>query len=424
MRNSGLLTVLLVLALMLPAGCVRQRHSRPAPAPGQAGTTTPAGPPVQEATRLLAARGAALVRKDRAAFLAVVDSGRGTYRQQQERMFASLQEVPLGSFEHRITAWDPQLDELRRRYQPDPVFVANLEIRYRLRGEALPTVGTSAFTFVRTASGWRIGGENEAPFADRPSYQLWDGGKLRSLASGRTLVVFRPGAETLATRVLRSADKAYSRVDRVWGPTWDHRVVLVIPSGPKEAARLLDGWDMKGIPLAIPYPPDAKTPQDNVIYLNAQVLKPYDEFNLDYGFAHEMTHIATRTVRKVPFMVREGFAEYVAAHDLGFSFRKQYAALAGKGRSFDGKLVTRDVFVADNDLSLSYDRASSFCSWVARTFGEARLVALYHSFAGADWPSEDSKVEQEVLDQRFRKVLGASFTTVEQRWAGYVRAHL
>lgn len=258
-RGGWLPTVLLVLALMLPAGCVR--HSRPAPAPGQAGTSTPAGAPVQEATRLLATRGAALVRKDRAAFLAVVDSRRATYRQRQERMFASLQEVPLGSFEHRITAWDPGVDELRRRYQPDPVFVADLQILYQLRGEAVPTVGTSAFTFVRAASGWRIGGENEAPAVGPPSYQLWDGGKLRSLASGRTLVVFRPGAEVLATRVLRSADKAYRRVDRVWGPTWDHRAVLVIPSGPEETARLLDGWDMKGVASAIPSPPDAKTPR-------------------------------------------------------------------------------------------------------------------------------------------------------------------
>ncbi len=420
MPSGGLLAVLLVLALMLPAGCVPQRHSRP----GQAVTTMPAGPPVQEATRLLAARGAALVRKDRAAFLAVVDSRRVTYRQQQERMFANLQEVRLDSFEHRITAWDPLVDKLQRRYQRDPVFVADLQIRYRLRGEALPTVGTSAFTFVRTASGWRIGGENEAPSADRPSYQLWDGGKLLALASDRTLVVFRPGAEALAKRVLRSADKAYSRVDRVWGPTWDHRAVLVIPSGPQQAAGLLDGWDMKGIPLAIPYPPDAKTPQDNVMYLNARVLKPYREFALDYAFAHEMTHIATRTVRKVPFMVREGFAEYVASHDVGYSFKERYPALAAKGRSFDGKLVTFDVSVADNDLSLSYDRASSFCGWVAQAFGEAKLVALYHSFAGADWPSEDSKLEQEVLDQRFRKVLGASFNTVQRRWAGYIRAHL
>jgi hypothetical protein len=423
-RSGGLLTVLLVLALMLPAGCVRQRHSRPAPAPGQAGMPTPAGPPVQEATRLLTARGAALVRKDRAAFLAVVDARRATYRRQQERMFASLQEVPLDSFEHRITAWDPLVDELRRRYQPDPIFVADLQIRYRLRGQALPTVGTSAFTFVRTASGWRIGGENEAPFADRPSYQLWDDGKLRSLASSRTLVVFRPGAEALATRVLRSADKAYSRVDRVWGSTWDHHAVFIIPSGPQQTAKLLDGWDMKGIPAAGPNPPDAKTPRDNVLYLNAQVLKPYSEFTLDYTFAHEMTHIATRTVHKVPFMMVEGFAEYVASHDLGYSFREQYPTLAAKGRSFDGKLVTYDVVVADNDLSLSYDRASSFCSWVAQTFGEAKLVALYHSFAGADWPSEDSKVEQEVLDKRFRKVLGASFNTVQRRWAGYIRAHI
>jgi hypothetical protein len=408
------------LALALAAGCVPQRHPRPAPA----GTTAPAAPPVREATRLLAARGAALVRKDRAAFLAVADPRRVPYRLRQARVFANLREVPLATFEHRIAAWDPRASDLHQRYRSEQVFVAEVEVRYRLRGEALPTVGTSSFTFVRTPSGWRVGGENEVPGARPPTYQLWDGGRLRSLASARTVVVFRPGAEALAARLLRSADQAYGRVDRVWGPAWDHHAVLVITAGAKEAVRLLDGFDMSGVASAFPNPPAARTPQNNVVYLNAQVLRGYDRFVLDHKLAYDMTHVATRAVRKVPFMVREGFAEYVASHDLGLSFRQHHPALVAKGRSFDGKLATQDVFVADNDLSLSGDRASSFCEWVAQAFSEARLLALYRSFAGADWPRGDGVAEQEVLDQRFRRVLGVPFGTVEQRWAAYVRAHL
>ncbi len=427
-RGSAPLVLVLALVLMLPAGCDRQGHTQSATTRDAAAATAPPGAPVAEAAKLLAARGAALLHKNEAAFLAVVDPKRTKYQLQQQQLFANLRAVPFTSFQFQIKSWDPMASDVQKRYQPAKIYVANLQTLYRLQGEALPTTGTSTITFVQTAAGWRIGGENDASFADPPTYQLWDGGKLTSLASGRTLVVFRPGTEDLAARLLRSADRAYNKVDQVWGANWTHRAVFVFLSGHTEVHRFLGGDAIEGS-LVIPMPARPSDHQDNVVYVSAQRLKGVNDFDLDFDVAYGMTQIATRTVRRVPFLLLNGFGNYVALRALGNNFGDLFPALK-RGQSFDGKLVTDDHFSSDADFRIAEDKATTFTMWVADAFGEATLVELYHSFAGSDWPpptdwtSDQNKAVQALLDQRFRRFLHLSYTATQQRWAAYVRAHL
>jgi hypothetical protein len=67
---------------------------------------------------------------------------------------------------------------------------------------------------------------------------------------------------------------------------------------------------------------------------------------------------------------------------------------------------------------VAYDEASTFCLWVAETYGEGRLRELYRVFAGSR-PSTPSE-----LDLGFREVLGVSRRTAETRWAAWVRSRL
>jgi hypothetical protein len=52
---------------------------------------------------------------------------------------------------------------------------------------------------------------------------------------------------------------------------------------------------------------------------------------------------------------------------------------------------------------------------VARTYGAAKLRALYREFAGSD-PTSSAD-----LDRGFRRVLGLSRRAAERRWAAWVR---
>ncbi len=71
--------------------------------------------------------------------------------------------------------------------------------------------------------------------------------------------------------------------------------------------------------------------------------------------------------------------------------------MAKAGSRFDSKLVTRDVNITDGDYDIVANEAGSFCNWVVQTFGQAKLLAFYRSFAGADWPTDDTEAIQQVL---------------------------
>ena len=421
-RPRRLLGSLLVpVVLLVPAGCERASEQRPAGSAVTASTVA-AGPKdtdqqtIAELERLLAARAAALVRKDRVAFLAVVDPRRPRYRERQERIFGNLEAVPLDSFEHEVTTARDHSDQpLRRRYRPDPVLVPEVEVRYRLRGEATATIGRSYMTFVRTPTGWRIGGENEAPASPEPGYHLWNGSRLDAVASERTLVVFGHRSQALARRVLRVAERSYAAVGEVWRSPWERRAVLLMPSRKDPVEQFTGGLDLAEVPAAVPNKTTSDT-SNNRMFVNERIVRTWDDADLDYLLAHEMTHIATRRIGgRVPMFLGEGLAEYVASNRLGLPFRDTWPSLADNADRFDGKLPGRSGLDADD----AYDKAGSFCAWVAETFGRSKLEALYRSFADAnlDPPADE-------VDRRFEDTLGLSYPAAERRWASWVRARL
>jgi hypothetical protein len=130
--------------------------------------------------------------------------------------------------------------------------------------------------------------------------------------------------------------------------------------------------------------------------------------------------VATRTLGDgVPLLLVEGFADWAALEPVGYPFavtRRNLAERVRAGR-FDGALPADREFRGP-DAAVAYDEGSSFCLWVAETFGRSRLQALYRAFAG---PSPPSGAE---LDRGFRRALGVSRRTAEGRWAAWVREQL
>ena len=146
-------------------------------------------------------------------------------------------------------------------------------------------------------------------------------------------------------------------------------------------------------------------------------LAGYATVDLQILITHEMTHVATRTLGDgVPLLLVEGFADWAALQPVNLPFRITRAALAREVRSgrFDGTLPADREFRGP-DAGVAYDEGSAFCLWVARTFGAAKLRALYREFAGS---SPTSAAE---FDRGLRRVLGLPRRTAERRWAAWVR---
>jgi hypothetical protein len=426
-RGGGrVLAVALAAAVGLTVAAFALRPAPPAGRPAaRAAQPPPAADRAAEVNRLLQRRARAIVGGDRAGFLATVDRRRPAYYQAQASLFARLRTVPFSAFSYQLLGRGRDLasDAVRRRYAPEQVYLPPVEARYRFEGQdASPVLARFFYTFVRTRSGWRIGGQGDAR-AGRDDAEIWDAGRVASVRTGRTLVVYHPGDELLAGRLEAAAERAYGQVAATWNGRWEHKVVILVPHDQAEAERLVGARDLSRV-AAVAASSIESGPVHRVlgnrIVVNPANVRDDNRLILQIVVTHEMTHVATRTLGEgQPLLLAEGFADYTALRALGLPLaatRPDLARAVREGR-FDGRLPGDAAFHGAG-AALAYDEASSFCRWVASSYGEDRLRALYRAFTGPRKPDAAG------LDLGIRHALGISEAAAQARWAAWVRQQL
>jgi len=419
---AALLAVALVAAVLLvrpgPAG---QAGSGPARAAGSARPAAPAPPdPRTDLPKLLAKRAKAVLDDNRAAFLATVDKRQKAWYREQATQFSYMRTVPFSAFAYRVVALRTGTG-LKRRYDADQVYLGQVEARYRFTGQdASPVLTRHSFTFVHIPAGWRIAGKGDRRLRARDDVEIWDSGKVGTVRSARTLIVHHPGDEGLARRLLTVADRAYAQVAAAWTGRWERKAVILVPRDQEEAEELVGARDLSRVAALASSSIESNESGrvlGNRIVVNTTNVVRYRPLDLQVLITHEMTHVATRTLGDgVPLLLVEGFADWAALQPVNLPFPVTRAALAQQVRTgrFDGALPGDREFRGP-DAGVAYDEGSAFCLWVARTFGVARLRALYREFSGS------SPTSTADLDRGLRHVLGLSRRTAERRWAAWVR---
>jgi hypothetical protein len=380
--------------------------------------------PQAQVSRLLDKRAQALLRHDKAAFLATVDRRRTTFYRAQSALFDRMATVPFTAFSYAVPdpLQDVGSDKARRRYSPTVVSMFPIEASFGFRGQdSSPFLARYYYTFAITDAGWRIAGQDDVPTPLRSDVEIWDAGGVQTVASPRTLVVFHPGDAGLARRLLTVAERGYAQVAASWSGKWDHKVVILVPRDQREAQRLVSSRNLTDVAAVTSSAVEAGPLHrvlGNRIIVNTSLIEGYRTLDLQVVLTHEMTHVATRSAGVgVPLYLVEGFADYTALRPLDASVRvtRPSLALAVRANRFSGRLPSRGALTG-NDAALAYDEASTFCLWVESTYGESKLQAFYRSFG--DLTNEASRQEEDV---RFRRVLGISRATAERNWASFVR---
>lgn len=408
-----------------PASSPGARQGAPSsPAPTTPGASAAPLSPQAQVVRLLARRADALLRHDKTAFLATVDNHRPTFYRSQATLFDRMATVPFASFSYSVP--DPLRDvgseRARQRYRPTVVSMFPVEASFGFKGQdASPFLAHFYYTFAVTGSGWRIAGQDDVPQPLRSDVEIWDSGPVQTLSTARTLVVFHPGGVGLARRLLSVAERGYRQVAASWSSSWDRKVVILVPRDQREAQRLVRSRDLSDVAAVTSSAVEAGPLHrllGNRIIVNTSLTEGYRTLDLQVVLTHEMTHVATRKIGVgVPLYLVEGFADYTALRPLEAPVRVTRPSLAAAVRAgrFTGKLPSRSQLVG-KDAALAYDEGSTFCLWVASTFGEGKLQALYSSFG--DLVADPVRRDE---DLRFRRVLGISRATAEARWAAFVR---
>jgi hypothetical protein len=418
---------LLVLALVAAVLVVRSGEPR-APARqavGRRPSTTLAPDPATDLPKLLAKRAKAVRDGNRAAFLATVDKRQRTYYRGQATLFARMLTAPFSAYDYRLEPNDLRsAARLKRRYRAEQVQLAPVQVRYRFEGQDdSPVLARESYTFILTGSGWRIAGPGDSRMRRRDDVEIWDSGPVRTARSARTLIVYHPGQEDLAQRLLRAADSAYGQVGAAWSGRWERKAVILVPRDQGEAERLVGARDLSRVAAVASSSVESGSTErvlGNRIVVNTNNVARYNPLNLQILVTHEMTHVATRSLGDgVPLLLVEGFADWAALKPVGLSLQTTRPALdqrVDSGR-FDGTLPG-DAEFRGGDAAVAYDEGSAFCLWVATTFGAGKLQALYRKFKGSNPPSPAE------LNRGFRSVLGISRRTAEMRWAAWVRDQL
>jgi len=284
------------------------------------------------------------------------------------------------------------------------------ELTYRLNGwDAQPT--RLEIRVVFSTSGGRDliaavgGGDDRTP--------LWMTGRVTLSATGRALVVTR-GDD--GPHVLGFARQALADVGKVL-PGWDGRLVVEVPDSEQQLDQALAAPDGRydNIAAVTTSVDGSLVPGSPVhVFLNPKVFDGLGPRGAQVVVSHEATHVATdATFAELPTWLLEGFADYVALAHAGIPVSTAASQILARIRK-DGPpdhLPTADELdPSAPGLGATYEEAWLAARFIAREYGEPKLVTFYRRVSGGV-----------PVTQAFVGVLGTTETAFVDHWRADLR---
>ncbi|AZQ34208.1 hypothetical protein EJ357_12530 [Streptomyces cyaneochromogenes] len=356
-----------------------------------------------EVQRVLDVRAAAVLDRDRAAFL----------RTGAQDWFGNLRAVPLADWSYRLT----------RLHHTGDTATAEAELRYRVQGydRAPVTAGRTLSLSLDAGGGWYVE-------ADRPAKgsaeQLWDQGQVNVVRGERSLVM-GAGQSAALRKYAELADDAVPAVSQAWGTDWARRIVVLVPASLADMAGLLasPASSYRGIAAVTTGETGApaNAPADRII-VNPDAYGVLGATGKQVVLTHEATHVATRahTTAATPLWLSEGYADWVGY--LGSGRSPSQAAPELRHAVTEGR-VPRELpadadfgFTGDSGrLARAYESGWMACRMIAERWGEVGLVEFYRA-VGAH------KERAGAVEGALEDVLGTSPAEFTGEWREYLRA--
>ncbi|MGW7368454.1 hypothetical protein ACWGI8_34795 [Streptomyces sp. NPDC054841] len=371
---------------------------------------TPPDTTTRDIQRTLDARAAAVLGHDEAGYLAALDPSARQLRETGRKELANLTDIPLRSWEYRLTG-------VRRS---GGRAIAEAQLRYRFDGyDSAPVTTGRTLELAERDGRWYV-------TADRPDrgggQQLWQQGDVEVVRGAHSLVLGVGQDRARLRRIAAEADRAVPAVSAAWPEAWAGRVVVLVPSSLDAMARLL------GAPAAgyrgIAAVTTAETggsgvaPADRVV-VNPEAYGLLGEFGRRIVLTHETAHVATRahTSARTPMWLSEGFADWAAYRGTDRTAGQAAPELRRAVRRGDlpARLPADADFRFGGDtaaLGRAYEGAWLACELIAERWGEDRLTAFYRA-VGDDGPAKG-----------LHEVLGTDAEAFTADWREYVRARL
>ena len=439
-RTTRLVAVALALQLVAGLGAVavvQQRSEVPArsdatrarvapPAVAQRADREQAEAQREAAVRqLLVDRAGALMRRDRASFLAGVDPMATELRRRQAALFDALAQVPLKVWRYQLDATterppDAQLD---RRYGRDRWWSPDVALEYSLDGfDQRPTVAEHHLTFVVRDGRWLLGADDDFEAVGLATPRaLWDRGPVVAERVDDVLVLGRPSSRRLLRNIATVTAAAVPRVDEVWGTGWRRGAVVVVPTSGAEMSELLgSGNDLSQIAaVATAELGGGRSefdPAGDRILVNPDTFGRLGQLGRRVVLTHELAHVATRraTGPAVPAWLAEGLADYIAYRDVDLPLAVSARELRKDVRA--GRVPA--AFPKDEDfrggnpgLAQAYEQSWLAVRLIAAEHGQDALLRFYRAVGARRGVAPAKAVEEEL-----RAELDTSTAALTKAW--------
>lgn len=365
----------------------------------------------EQVQRLLEARSAAILDRDRTAFLATVDPLAAALLTRQAAMFDALEAVPLGSWVYRLDPLSARAAGagLDTRYGRGQWWAPPVTLSYGLAGfDDSPTVDEHHLTFVRREGSWLLGADDDFDTVGASTPRaLWERGPVVAVRAPGVLALGHRDTALLRD-VASLASAAIPRVNEVWGQQWGKRVVVFVPSSAVEMASLIDSTqDFSQIAAVATAEVSAENGDDATerILVNPDTFTKLGQLGRRVVLTHEVTHVAARraTGPAVPAWLAEGLADYVGYKDVTVPLAVAAKNLRKDVRagSLPTALPTDDAFSGGNPaLAQAYEQSWLAVRLLVERYGEARMLAFYRA-VGASEGAERSEVLSTELGRAF-----------------------
>jgi hypothetical protein len=374
------------------------------------------------ATSLLAARSRAILDRDKAAFLGLIDPAATRFRARQATVFDRLSKVPFAEWEYEFEGEGPELRDDQAERLPAGAFIARVLVRYTFEGTDSPVEREQFLTLVPREGDWLLAtDEYTGAGAPSPDFgrDIWELGPVTVVRGHSSLVIGEAKASALRP-FAREADRSVRDVRAVWKGAWSQRPVVIVPRTQADMA-LIVGTSAKGLEqiaaVTTGYSASGPTRGDRVV-INPRAWRSLKPLGRRVVMSHEVTHLATRAVTysSVPIWMSEGFADYVAYEAVDLPTRVIAAHVldlvrAGKGPAhLPGDT---DFDAGHGDVAPAYESSWLATRLIADRYGERKLVRLYVSLADRDnGPADDD----------IRAVLGISEKKLIKDWRAYLKS--
>ncbi|MFL6099897.1 MAG: hypothetical protein ACJ71T_08090 [Actinomycetales bacterium] len=395
---------------------------------------------VEAAVRqILVRRGAAVLRHDKAGFLADLDPSRSNLRAQQTAIYDGLAKLDFARFSYRPngSAFNPGGHGTGKAAT---THIAGVLATYQLQGyDTRPVVEAMAVTFVQRDHRWWIASDrdvdDELPAAGHA--EPWDDGQV-GVAKGRhSLVIGQARDDATLQRVADAVDRAVT-ADLVFWPAgngrtrWAGRVVVYVPTEQREFTSLFRGSKQTAdgvVAVAIPVydhmyfdaygngHPYGEVSGSRII-INPKYFRPSSSF-FAVTLRHEVSHVAAQPITSpgTPSWLVEGLAEYVGWRQSDPS-RTFFARGVDRrtaeqinARTFHLTLPSSSTFYVGSSATIASRYTAGFlvCAYIQHRYGESRLKTFATRMDAAKTPSK----ERAVLKSALQKTFGLSTTGLQ-----------